>query len=273
MKDDIIIHMNTFDETEINSSAWDWEADNHSAWARVISEDMIEDAKAGHPALRVTIDKTIPESWIDSLRGKHVLSLGGGGGQQTPLLAAFGCDTECADISARMLERDMEALERYSLSAKLHQISMTDLSIFPAESFDAIISPVSMNFVKDIGKVFSECARIMRKGGSFIFGIANPALYLFDDRLLEKGKMKIKYTLPFSDEISLSEKELKKRIAHNDTIEYSHTLEDIIGKLCRSGFAITDFFSDGTSFEPIDSFLHDCYLAFRAVRVDDSSVL
>ena len=260
------------DCADINAKAWDGEAENGNAWARIVSEEEIGKARNGEPAIRVTIDKNVPLSWIKPLRGKHVLSLGGGGGQQTPLLAAYGCDTECVDISGGMLERDRIALERYGLKAKLHQIGMTDLSIFGDESFDGIINPVSMNFVNDIQAVFREAGRILKKGGSFIFGIANPALYIFDDRLLAKGKMKIKYTLPFSDEISLSRKQLEKRISKGDTVEYSHTLETILGGLTDNGFAITGFFSDGTSFEPIDSFLHDCYLAIRAIRIDDSSI-
>ena len=81
--------------------------------------------------------------------------------------------------------------------------------------------------------------------------------------------MKIKYTLPFSDTKSLSEKELRKRIARGDTVEFSHTLDTILGSLTSLGFAITGFFSDGSSFEPIDSFLQDCYLAVMAIRGED----
>ena len=260
------------DWSEINAKAWDGEAANGNAWARIVPEDEIERARNGNPGIRVTIDKNVPLSWIEPLRGKHVLSLGGGGGQQTPLLAAYGCRTECVDKSSGMLEKDRIALEKYNLKAALHRNDMTDLSIFADESFDGIISPVSMNFVSDIGSVFSEAARILRIGGIFIFGIANPALYIFDDRLLAKGRMKIKYTLPFSDEKSLSQKELRKRILKGDTIEFSHTLETIFGRLTESGFAITGFFSDGTSFEPIDSFLQDCYLAIKAIRIDDGAI-
>ncbi len=254
---------------ELNAAAWNNEVEKGSYWARIVSEDIIENARNGHPQLHVTVNRNIPEKWIANLRGKHVLVLGGGGGQQTPVLSAFGCDTECADISSSMLERDREALEKYKLKARLHNLDMRDLSEFETASFDAVISPVSLNFVDDINAVYKGVARILRPGGSYIFGIANPALYLFDDRLLEKGKMKVKYTLPFSDERSLSEKELKKRIDRNDTIEYSHTLDSILGLLTDAGFSIRGFFSDESTFEPIDSFLHDCYLAFWAVRVDD----
>ena len=254
------------DETAANSRAWDHEVETGSAWARIASEEEIASARNGAPGIRVTVEKNVPHSWIGGLKGKHVLSLAGGGGQQTPLLAAFGCRTECLDASRRMLERDKEALERYGLEAELHLGSMTDLSIFPSSSFDSVINPVSLNFVSDISAVYRDVHRILVPGGTFIMGIANPALYLFDDRMLAKGKMRIKYTLPFSDVKSLSAKELGKRLAKGDTIEFSHTLESVLGTLTGTGFAITGFFSDGTSFEPVDSFLHDCYLAIRAER-------
>lgn len=255
--------------TKANSKAWDWEAEHGSGWARIVDEEQIRKARNGHPEISVTVNKAVPETWLLPLKGKHVLSLGGGGGQQTPTLAAFGCDTESADISRVMIERDNEALRRYNLEAKTHIMDMNDLSAFPESSFDAVISPVSMNFIEDISKVFGEVYRILRPNGTFIFGIANPAIYMFDDEKLAQGKMKVKYTLPFADPVSLSRKELKKRLKRNDTIEYSHTLESIIGGLTAKGFVINGFYSDGSDFEPIDSFLHDCYLAFRAIRIDN----
>ncbi|MBO8436745.1 MAG: class I SAM-dependent methyltransferase [Spirochaetes bacterium] len=253
------------DISKINGKAWDHEAENGSAWARIISKEAIEKARDGNLELRVTIDKTIPRSWTEPLKGKRVLSLGGGGGQQTPLLAAFGCDVATVDCSSEMIERDRKALEEYSLDADLYVHDMSSMPFFPDSSFDAAVSPVSLNFVEDIECVYREVKRVLKNGGTYIFGIANPALYLFDDRLLAKGKMKIRYTLPFSDSKSLSRKELEKRIAKNDTVEFSHTLDTILGSLTGMGFAITGFFSDYSSFEPIDSFLQDCYLAIRAV--------
>lgn len=255
--------------TKANSRAWDWEAEHGSGWARIVGKEKIEKAKAGHPEICITVNKLVPEKWLLPLRGGHVLSLGGGGGQQTPTLAAFGCITESADISKVMIDRDNEALRMYGLNAKTHIMDMNDLSAFPERSFDGVICPVSMNFVEDIAKVYREVARILRPDGAFIFGIANPALYIFDDEKLAEGKMKVKYTLPFSDPVSLSKKELKKRLKNNDTIEYSHTLERIIGGLTDNGFIVSGFYSDGSDFEPIDSFLQDCYLAFRAIRIDD----
>ena len=254
------------DYKSANSKAWDWEAGHGSAWARIATEEDIEKARNGEPGIRVTINRNVPKEWIEPLKGKAVLALAAGGGQQGPVLSAFGCGVTVLDISERMLERDREASELYGLDIKCIQGDMENLSAFRDKEFGGIVNPVSMNFIEDIGHVFREGNRILSEGGSLIFGIANPALYLFDDRMLAKGKMRIKYTLPFSDVKSLSAKELGKRLAKGDTIEFSHTLESVLGTLTGTGFAITGFFSDGTSFEPVDSFLHDCYLAIRAER-------
>ena len=162
--------------TKANSKAWDWEAEHGSGWARIVDEEQIRKARNGHPEISVTVNKAVPETWLLPLKGKHVLSLGGGGGQQTPTLAAFGCDTESADISRVMIERDNEALRRYDLEAKTHIMDMNDLSAFPESSFDAVISPVSMNFIEDISKVFGEVYRILRPNGTFIFGIAKKTI-------------------------------------------------------------------------------------------------
>ncbi len=254
------------DIKDANRKAWNWEASNRSAWAEIADEESIRRAREGSPDIRVTISRNVPLSWVGDLRGKRILTLGGGGGQQTPILAAAGADVTVVDISDQMIARDREALGRYGLKAALIQGDMEAID-FEDSFFDGVISPVSMNFIENIGKVFSKVCRALKEGGFFIFGIANPALYIFDDRKLLKGKMKIKYTLPFSDTKSLSEKELLRRVAANDTVEYSHTLDTILGGLTEEGFAVTGFFSNGSGFEPIDSYLQDCYLAIMARKI------
>ena len=61
--------------------------------------------------------------------------------------------------------------------------------------------------------------------------------------------------------------ELEKRIKKGDTIEFSHTLSSIISDLLSKGFIIDGFYSDYSGFEPLDSFVRDSYLAFKAIKV------
>ncbi len=247
-----------------NSRAWDKEEETGSWWSKIVDESLIAKAREGNLELRITTERTVPESWSKMLKDKSVLVLCGGGGQQTPLIAAYGADVTSLDISERQIEKDREALSRYSLEAKTIVGDVLSLP-FEDESFDAIVNPISLNFVSDLNKAYSEIDRVLKKGGVFMMGIANPVLYIFDEKKMEK-KLKVKYTLPFSADKSLSEREYKKRIERNDTIEFSHTLESIITPLLRRGFVIEDFFTDRALSEPTDSYISDAFLSFLFVK-------
>ena len=247
-----------------NSRAWDKEEETGSWWSKIVEEDLITKAKEGNLELRVTTERTVPESWSKRLKDKKVLVLCGGGGQQTPLIAAYGADVTSLDISENQIKKDREALSRYSLEAKTIVGDVLSLP-FEEESFDAVVNPISLNFVSNLDKAYSEIDRVLKKGGIFMMGIANPVLYIFDEKKMEK-KLKVKYTLPFSSDRSLSEKEYRKRIVRRDTIEFSHTLESIITPLLRRGFVIEDFFSDRALSEPTDSYISDAFLSFLFVK-------
>ena len=248
-----------------NREAWNNEVENNNYWTKIVDESAILDAKAGNISITVTPSKPIPTSWIEELKGKRVLNLAGGGGQQTPLLAAWGADVTTIDISDSQLMQDKKALEAYGLNAELIQGNMTRIP-FDNNCFDGVINPQSLNFIEDIESVFKEVHRVLKSGGIYIFGLANPILYIFDEKVQEK-KLKIKYTLPFSDTISLSKKELDKRLQKKDTIEFSHTLDSIIGGLLNAGFVLEGFFSDKALSEPTDSFIYDSHLAFKARKI------
>ena len=135
---------------------------------------------------------------------------------------------------------------------------------FDDSSFQAVIMPQAMNFIDDLEKLYSEVKRVLVSGGVFIFGTANPILYLFDERI-QSRKLKVRYTIPFSHTRSLSPKALSLRLSKNDTLEFSHTLDTILGLLTQKGFAVTGFYTDSAGSEPTDSFVHDSHLAVRAV--------
>ncbi len=248
------------DTEEINSRAWDGEEERGNWWTRIVGEDEIASAREGKLSLRITTEKAVPSSWTEGLKDRDVLVLCGGGGQQTPLLSAYGSRVTSLDISPRQIEQDRKALEMYSLSAETVVASALSLP-FPPSSFDAVVNPISLNFIEDIEKVYDEVDRVLRPGGIFMTGIANPVLYIFDEKK-QRRKLRVKYTLPFSTTKSLAEREVEKKIASGDTIEFSHTLESIITPVLRRGFVMEDFFTDSSLSEPTDSYIHDSFLAF-----------
>lgn len=252
------------DISSANSRAWDREVENGSWWSLIVEEGLIEKAKNGKLELRITTERTVPDFWCERLKNKKVLVLSGGGGQQTPLLSQYGAVVTSLDISPLQIEKDREALRLYGLKAETIVGDVLSLP-FEDESFDAVVNPISLNFVKDIEKAYSEIDRVLKRGGTFMMGIANPVLYIFDEKKQEK-KLCVKYTLPFSADKSLSKKEYLKRLERGETIEFSHTLESIIRPLLKRGFVMADFFSDRALSEPTDSYISDSFLAFLFVK-------
>ena len=252
------------DICEANRKAWNNEAANRNYWTLMVSEERINAAKQGEPGIWVTPFKAVPLEWIEGLKGKDILVACGGGGQQTPVLAAYGCNVTTIDISDEQIAQDRSALERFGLDAKLIRGNVLEME-FEDQSFDAVIIPQAMNFIEDLRLLYNQVHRVLREGGSFIFGTANPVLYMFDEKVQEK-RLKIRYTIPFSHTRSFSQKELQKRLDRNDTIEFSHTLDSIIGGLTRAGFVIDSYYSDDSGSELTDSFVYDSHMALKAIR-------
>ncbi len=141
------------------------------------------------------------------------------------------------------LNRDNYVAKRDSLDICIIEGDMADLSMFADSSFDLIVHPVSNNFTPDILLVWKEAFRVLRKGGALLSGFVNPAIWLFDYDIAERaGVLQVKYKLPYSDEIDLDEKELKRRIENLEPLEFSHTLEQQIGGQTKVGFVIIDLY-------------------------------
>lgn len=247
---------------EQNRLAWNGEAERRNFWTLPVSDDEIRRASSGSPGIRLTPFKAVPLAWVEDLRGKDVLVACGGGGQQTPLLAAYGCNVTSVDISEAQLEQDRLVLENHSLKAALIRENILNMP-FSEHCFDCVMIPQAMNFIDDLALLYAQVHRVLRQGGSLMFGIANPVLYMFDDRIQEK-RLRVRYTIPFSDTVSLSQKQLERRLAKGDTVEFSHTVDSILGGLTREGFAITGFFSDESGSSLTDSFFHDSHFAVLA---------
>lgn len=252
--------------TTYNAEAWDYEASRGNIWTIGCTPQQIEAARKGSLAMVLSPFKKVPHAWIADTKGKEVLCLACGGGQQGVLLAAYGANVTVFDISEKQLAQDASIAKREGLSITIEQGDMRDLSRFSYKQFDLIYNPTSTCFIDDVQGVYHQCNRVLKDGGTLLTSATNPALYMFDEKAALKNRMKVKYTIPFSDLKSLSEKELTKRLKKHDTIEFSHTIHDLIGGLCTQGFSITDFYTDESGVYLMDSYVHDCFMAIRAIK-------
>ncbi len=213
-------------------------------WAKPVSAEVVQRAREGVSDLLLTNSKSVPSEWYMPIKGKKVLCLASGGGQQAPLLSAMGACVTSFDISESQLAKDQMVKEREDLNLDIIQGDMSDLSIFDDNTFDMIFHPISNCFIPDPTPVWKECYRVLKQGGVLLAGFINPVLYLFDMDALDQGKLIIKNTIPYSDIEQLSKEALKKRIDNEDTLEFGHTLETQIGGQTKLGFGIVGFYED-----------------------------
>ena len=242
--------MSKFDVGEHNQRAWDEESREGSEWCTPVGSEVIERARRGKIELKLTPNKTLPEGWLSDIKGKEVLCLGSGGGQQAPILAAAGASVISFDISEEQLAKDLYVANREGLKLAVIRGDIGDLSEFKDSTFDLIINAVSNIFIQDVRAFWRECYRMLVPGGELISAFMNPSFFLFDHKeSKESGELSVKYPLPYSDLISIDRAKLNE-IKENDVpIIFGHTLEEQIGGQTEAGFRITGLLEDDWSDE------------------------
>ena len=214
-------------------------------WSLIVPEEAIAKARAGSPRIILTPSRHVPMEWLGELKNKDVLGLAAGGGQQGPLLAAAGARVTVADLSPKQLEQDNKAAAQYGLELRTVETKASDLSIFEDGSFDLIVNPASNCFFEDLEPVWSECYRVLKPGGSLIYGFVNPISFLFDvDLAHNKDRFHLKYTQPYTDLDSLSVAEKNQFLGEGEPLHFGHSLETQIGLLLKKGFLLKGLFED-----------------------------
>jgi len=117
-----------------------------------------------------------PENGLGDVRGKAVLCLASGGGQQSAAFALLDAKVTMVDLCAGQLAQDRKAARHYGLQIATHQGDMRDLSFLAASSFDIVWHPYALNFVPDCRVVFDQVARVIRPSGLYYLMAANPFL-------------------------------------------------------------------------------------------------
>lgn len=234
-----------------NRDAWNAESTSgESPWCHPVDPATIQAARAGDWTIVLTPNKAVPADWLDDVRGKEVLCLASGGGQQAPVLAAAGARVTSYDLSDEQLAKDAAVAEREGLDIVLERGDMADLSRFADARFDLIVNAVSNVFVPDVRAVWRECHRVLVPGGRLVAGFMNPDFFLFDQAAVEAGGLLlVQHALPYADARDLPLKALQQRLRRREPLQFSHSLEDQIGGQTDAGFAIIGLYEDRWSDE------------------------
>ena len=253
------------DYLKTNAKAWDEHVANGYIWTQPVSPAVIRKAKNGEWSLVLTPQKAVPRNWFpEDIKGKSILLIAGGGGQQGPVLAAAGATVTVFDNSKRQLEQDEFVAKREGLSINTVQGNMQDLSVFAEEHFDFIMQ-FAGGFVDCVLPVWKEAYRVLKKGGTMIAGHNNPFECIFDVEALEaRREFVVRHKIPYSDIDSLTSEEFE-RVTAGEGVFFGHTLHDLIQGQMDAGFALTGFYEDHGG-SALDEYI-STFFATRAVKL------
>ena len=191
-------------------------------------------------AARALVD---PEGLIGAVRGKRILCLAGGGGQQSAAFGLLGADVTTLDLSETQLERDREAARHYGLKIATVHGDMRDLSGFDEDRFDVVWHAHSINFVPDATEVFRQVRRVLKAGGIYHFSCSNPYFHSVEpeDWNGEAYPLRERYAqgeLSFPDPHWTFTSPDGSRQRVEGPREFRHTLETLVNGLTALGFVL-----------------------------------
>jgi SAM-dependent methyltransferase len=207
-------------------------------------------ADSGNPLCRPATEEELsrPLSVVDqagwlggSIVGKRVLCLAAGGGRQSSLYAAAGAEVTVVDLSGAMLELDRRMAAQRGYNLRILQTTMEDLSGLADGEFDLVIHPVSTCYVPSVGPVYDEVARVVRPGGLYISQHKQPvSLQAAYHRTADGYTLCHPYYLETPVPAPSTNSRSASRLREHGAIEFLHRWEDLLGRMCRSGFFIED---------------------------------
>ena len=151
---------------DINALAVDRWVDAGWEWGKPVSHETYLRALAGDWSVLLTPTKPVPREWFGELRGRRLLGLASGGGQQIPLFTAAGAHCTVLDFSERQLESERMVAAREGYTAEIVRADMTKPLPFADESFDVVMSSIGVMFAPHHQPAADELVRTCRPGGT-----------------------------------------------------------------------------------------------------------
>ncbi|MHB8684662.1 MAG: methyltransferase domain-containing protein [Dehalococcoidia bacterium] len=119
---------------------------------------------------------------LDDVRGKRVIVLGCGGGQDCVALARMGAIAVGIDpSSAQIAYARRYAAQHGAANASFVEGTAEDLTRFDDASFDLALSSHALNYVGRIDHAIAEAHRVLCGGGVFAFAVTHPIIVLVSD--------------------------------------------------------------------------------------------
>ena len=234
-----------------------WKKKYGLKWMEPISHETYAAALGGTWDITLTPVRRVPHEWIGDVRGRRILGLAAGGGQQMPILTALGAACTVLDISPEQIQSERAVAEREGYRIETVQGDMTEPLPFADGSFDMIVNPVSNQYIEEVLPVFRECYRVLKPGGELLCGLDTGIYWIFDE-----NEERVVHALPFDP---LKDRAVYDELMERDmALQFSHTLEEQIGGQLKAGFRLLDLYEDTNGEGPLHEKNVPTFIATRS---------
>ncbi len=111
-------------------------------------------------------------SLLPNVEGRHVLDVGCGPGWCSEWLVEHGARVVAIDVSPKMVEL---AKRRLGARVEVHRADLSEpLDFLGDASFELILYPLVLDYIRNGGGVFIEFCRLLRLVGLLIFSVEHP---------------------------------------------------------------------------------------------------
>ena len=151
---------------------------NEAIWDKLVQQDVL----CSQPRLDMDSQKareylTHTRFYGEELKGKKVLCLACGGGQQSIAFALLGAEVTVVDFSAEQLKKEELVAQAFKKDIRTIKTDMRDLSMLDTASFDIVFQPYSINYIPSIEQVLDEVARVIKPMGIYDLMFHNPYVH------------------------------------------------------------------------------------------------
>ena len=209
------------------------------------AEQWVRHVRAGWDRYREEFNNPMFFAFLPELAGKDIIDLGCGEGRNTREFARRGARLTGIDVSRKMIEAATAAESQEPLGIRYQVASFTDLSAFPAGSFDLAVSTMALMDGPDFEGAARAVHGVLRPGGGFYFSVLHPCFVTpAQEWLLNEAGEEIGFRVGeyFTDDVHIDRWRFSAAPEENGDLfaipRFPNRLETYVNGLAAAGFLL-----------------------------------